>query len=212
MSLDFVCDRPGFGYRNRYFINAVESPDQRLVFLRTLKCASTFFYNNFERRLGWKELHYNQIVWDKQIVFAHCMPAQDRRAKGLAEYIFMHDLQAKYWQDLDLQHILHQSLGLDFHSLTAELFYSNLACDRIEWLPIMSDHAHTVEITNRWLLSQGIDPGQWDMQQQHLGTEAKRRISDHIRQQPLAEHVLLYLDRDQQIYESAVNRHVGRSR
>jgi hypothetical protein len=181
-----------------------------LVYLRTLKCASTFFYNNFRDKQGWSEIHFNKIDWTHHKVFSHILHPHYRRAKGLAEYIHMYGLESKYWNDLDFQQFIHASLGLDLHSLTVDLTYSYPACCEINWLPVLSDHGLTIDITNDLLSQHMIVLPQWDLSQEHLCEFDKRKISDHILRQPLADHVLLYLDNDVKLYESAVAKYQKR--
>jgi hypothetical protein len=211
VTLNFYSEKPGFGYRNRYFVQAVKCPQTSLIYVRTLKCASTFFYNNFRNVQSWPEINFNDIDWQHHRVFSHILHPYHRRAKGLAEYIHMHGLESKYWNDLDFQKFIHASLGLDLHSVTVDITYSHPACCEIHWLPVLSDHDQTINITNSWLSQHLLTLPRWDLSQAHLGRSHKREISDHIQQQPLDDHVLLYLDNDVQLYESVVAKYPKRS-
>ena len=197
--------RPVFGHRDRHWVMALKHPSQPLVYVRTLKCASTFFYYNFWKNFGWQEIAFNQILWPRVTVFSHVVEPAQRRAKGLAEYLEMHDLMERYWDDPTFQRFVHDSVCLDEHSLSIEMTYSRELCQRIHWLPVLKQH-QTVEITTAWLQNQGCDTDQWNFRWLHLGTVEKRRISDHIAQQPMPEHVILALDYDLEIYHRAVSK------
>ena len=71
-----------------------------LVYLRTLKCASTFFWQSFTK-FGWVEIEFDKIDWQKQQVFSHIMHPTQRRLKGISEFIWINQTQDLLTTDSD---------------------------------------------------------------------------------------------------------------
>ena len=104
-----------------------------LVYLKTLKCASTYYANVFEFN-GWKKDTANNIDWDKDHVFSFMMHPVTRRSKGLAQFVYgtgKTDLlkqDAIFWGNV---------VYLDLHAMPYTTSYGDFAY-KIDW--ILLDH------------------------------------------------------------------------
>ena len=102
-----------------------------LVYLRTLKCASTYYYKLFEAN-GWHKISANDIDWRQDHVFSFIMNPFIRRLKGFVEVIST----TKNWhllgQNSDFWSML---LYLDLHSMPYTLSYGDFV-NKIDWIPI----------------------------------------------------------------------------
>ena len=115
------------------------------VYVRFLKCASTFFNDNLLAQ-GWEFTDYYKIDWNNDFVFAHIIDPIVRRHKGLAEYIHMCGLAQSYLSSLNLQKILNSCLFLDLHSMPYSVTFNERLYD-ISWIPLGTDHEKNVIVT-----------------------------------------------------------------
>lgn len=138
------------------------------VYVRVLKCASTFFNDNLLAQ-GWELTDYYKIDWDNDFVFAHIIDPVVRRHKGLAEYIHMCGLTQLYLTDTKLQNLLTSCVFLDRHSIP----YSTLFNDRMRdifWIPLSNDHEKNV-VTTQDILNKkcqtNLTLADWDFDLSH---------------------------------------------
>jgi len=138
------------------------------VYVRVLKCASTFFNDNLLAQ-GWELTDYYKIDWNNDFVFAHIIDPVVRRHKGLAEYIHMCGLTQLYLTNTKLQNLLTSCVFLDRHSMP----YSTLFNDRlydIFWIPLTHDYEKNIMTTQEILNKKcqtNLTLADWDLDLSH---------------------------------------------
>lgn len=145
------------------------------VYVRNLKCASTFFYNNLIE-LGWTQSDLESVT-DKDCVFGHISDPVQRRHQGVAEYIDMCGLTARFCQDPELQSLLQYAPVLDRHSLPYQWSFGSWV-DRINWIPLHGTYEDNIVRTQSWLEQQGLDIDLYARRDQwvHRGDPAKKQV------------------------------------
>ena len=115
-----------------------------LVYLRTVKCASSY-YSKFFKSNGWIEDTANNIDWKNDHVFSFIMNPEERRLKGLTEFVSANNQH----QLLDCDFIFWGGvLYLDMHSVPYSISYGKYV-NKIDWIPI--DLTHQADIANNLL-------------------------------------------------------------
>ena len=198
------------GHRNRNRIMACVDPSGLLVYLRTLKCASTFFYNNFMQTFGWREIAWVDINWHRQKVFSHMLDPVKRRHKAVAEYIDLCSLNTpEFMQNPNVQRFIRYIPVMDDHSSSYHDLYG-YACYSIDWIPLSGDHLTNILCTEMLCESYGHRySGQWDHDHDHTGTKTKKDLEQQLENLWGAdqdEWVHNYLDRDVRLYQRVVNQ------
>jgi hypothetical protein len=115
------------------------------VYVRTLKCASTFFWTSF-KKLGWQEIDLDSVDWQHQHVFSHMMDPDQRRHKGVAEYINMYDAYDLFCHTDTFKKFIAHIPTLDQHSLSYHDQYGPY-CNLIDWIPLTGSGHGSI----RWL-------------------------------------------------------------
>jgi hypothetical protein len=133
-----------------------------LVYVRTLKCASTFYWESF-KKLGWNEIKFHEIDWKHQRVFSHMMDPDQRRYKGLAEDINRLNLYHLFYQNETFKKCIAHAPGLGPHSMSYHAQYGNY-CNLIDWIPLTGrSHGST------WWLTHQESAAKTDVLLQHYG-------------------------------------------
>ena len=196
-----------FDYRYRHYVRACSCGP--LVYLATLKCASTFFYYNLVRNYKWDEISFANINWASQRVFSHIMEPFDRRHKGVAEYLCMTNTNDLWYSNPNFQRMINGAVMLDEHSMSYADYYGHYVW-MIDWIPLNSDHATVLEFTKRLMSSYGIKLlDKWDMNLVHQGTKEKKQLALDLKQSwennsELGHSVKVYLERDLNLYHNVV--------
>jgi len=147
----------------------------RLVYLPTLKCASTFYRSLFQFN-QWETQSILDIDWKQDHVFSFIMNPTERRLKGLAEFITMiPDLQGL----LEITEIWPKISYLDFHSTPYSLCYKNL-CHKIDWIPIDHPEFKSEDLV-KILLSDNNISLDWSTNDFHRSTDDKKEIYNKIK-------------------------------
>ena len=147
----------------------------RLVYLRTLKCASTFYSSLFQSN-NWETQTILDIDWKQDHVFSFIMNPTERRLKGLTEFIVMNP---DFQNLLEIKEIWPKISYLDFHSVPYSVCYKNL-CDKIDWIPI--DHPEfKSEVLVDILLSDNNISLDWSTNNFHQSTDLKKEIYSKIK-------------------------------
>lgn len=201
-------DRRGQGYRNRHYIQSIISPNQQLVYVRTLKCASTFFYNNLQFDFGWKEIPWIDIQWNNHHVFGHILEPIKRRHKGMAECITMLNLQEQFWTNENFRTLVNNSLPFDPHSLSLFDTYGP-ACWSIDWIPLTGDYEQNIAHTEILLQTYGYDYKHiWNKDYEHKGDQDKKDLEEAISalwKIEIPEHCQHYFHKDMELYKQVVH-------
>ena len=188
-------------YRNRHRIEVCCDPNYQLVYLRTLKCASTFFYRNLCDNLGWIEIAWNDIDWRKQHVFSHMLHPVVRRHKGVAEVLDMLGLNdGNFIQDPRVQNLLRFAPLLDDHSSSYWDTYGG-ACWSIDWIPLTGTFEDNIHRTNVLLATYGVSTDKWNLDLRHESNAHKMDLTQRLatlwgQHQDKPDYVCQYLEKD----------------
>jgi hypothetical protein len=120
--------------KNRYVVDMFyRSPNQSLVYAKTLKCASTYYSNNFKEN-GWQACDFDHVDWENDYVFGFLIDPYQRHVKGMIQDMLR----------LGIEKILMQSAGQTFwyaaptmgvHSMAITEVYKGVY-HRINWIPL----------------------------------------------------------------------------
>jgi hypothetical protein len=188
-----------------------------LVYVRTLKCASTFFWNSF-KKLGWWEIEFNTIDWKNQHVFSHMMDPDKRRHKGVAEYISMHNSYDLFYQNETFKKFITHIPSLDQHSVSYHDQYGKY-CNLIDWIPLSGrsheftwwlSHEESVAKTDLLLRHHGIKVfNNWEWDQKNISSDRQKQLEKDLEElwskdQP--NWVDWYLQRDRELYRRVITK------
>lgn len=153
------------GYRSSRNIRCLQW--QHLVYVRTLKCASEFFWSNLQH-VGWQEIAWADIKWEynqwqHNHVFSFIMDPIKRRHKGMAEWVIHNGCQHELLTDAKFQLLINAAPSLDEHSASLEDLYGD-RMDYIEWLPVTKDHAVAIRSAEQLLATHNHPPITWIQQ------------------------------------------------
>jgi hypothetical protein len=185
-------------------------PSNQLVYLRTLKCASTFFYNNFTRILGWQEIKWTDIDWHTHHVFSHMLDPIQRRHKAVAEFINICGLNTdEFLSNPGVQKFISQLPVLDNHSSSYHDLYG-YACYSIDWIPLSQDFKINIRSTELLCQAYGHTyQGKWSNEHVHPGTPAKKQIEqilENLWGSHQDEWVHNYLEFDMKLYNRVISQ------
>lgn len=177
-----------------------------MVYVRNLKCASTFFGSSFEKFWRWESILWKNIDWKTQHVFGHMLDPLERRFKGLAEYINMHNLSALFHSNIDFQNFVKNAVVLDEHTSSYHDTFGNLVY-HIDWIPI-SDYTHeqVIDFTERLMRQYGFRTlKNWDYGNVHRTHPEKKSIEQklkqlHDNQGTWPQTIHWYLEKDVRLY------------
>lgn len=206
--LEIQRKRTGYMFR-RHLMCCTSGP---LVYVRNLKCGSTFFWKNLKETFKWKEIAWENIDWKTQRVFGHIMDPWKRRIKGMAEYLHMTDMADEFHSNPKFQQFLLSIIALDIHSSSYHDQFGNLAW-HIDWIPIQGhDHLNVIHITDLLLEHYGIFTlDRWNFQWKHPSDNNKlqteQKLKELFDQQTLSEPIRWYLHNDVQLWNTVVEKH-----
>lgn len=177
-----------------------------LVYVRNLKCASTFFGASFEKCWRWEPILWSNINWRIQHVFGHMLDPIERRFKGLAEYINMHGLNDNFQCNQQFQDFVKNAVVLDEHTSSYHDTFGNLVY-HIDWIPL-SDYTHeqVIGFTEKLMRHYGIRTlKNWDYSNVHHTHPQKKSIEQKLKQLckeqgTWPQSVTWYLERDVKLY------------
>jgi hypothetical protein len=194
-----------FGYRWRNRVRACSCGP--VVYLATLKCASTFFYSNLIENYKWEEIKFSHIDWSSQRVFSHLLDPIERRHKAIAEYLFMTNTQDLWYSSFNFRQMISGVASLDEHSMSYFETYGNYAW-MIDWIPLNTDHDTVIHFTNKLMNSYGqVLLDKWDLELAHVGTTDKTNLTNEIRaqwqsQEYKSDNINVYFERDIMLYQT----------
>lgn len=204
------CNRQGFGYRFRHYIMACACGP--LVYVRSLKTASTFFYNNLIQRHGWSEINFDEIDWERQRVFSHIIDPIERRHKAFAEYISMTGNVGLFYSTPSFRHMLTTLPLLDAHSTSLHDYFGS-RIRNIDWIPLTADHRDNILLTERIINEYtGIQSHVWHQEFAHTSSPEKKQLTQDLQadwdtareNNNIPELSMLYLENDINLYQSVV--------
>jgi hypothetical protein len=139
---------------------------KNLVYVRTLKCGSEFFYRNFTEVAGWKPIKFVDIDWEKDHAFSYCMDPIKRRHKGIAEFLIHTKTTELLFEHSGFSELIAQVPFLDEHSVALTTLYQD-KIDLIDWIPLSGNHGDSVKFTQKMLTHFGHDRINWDYEMSH---------------------------------------------
>lgn len=102
-----------------------------LVYLRTLKCASSYYSRLFANN-GWTQQTADTIDWDRDHVFSFIMDPHERRLKGLTEFVVAnHQLDLLRFEQIFWGGVLY----MDMHAIPYSVCYGQHV-EKIDWIPL----------------------------------------------------------------------------
>lgn len=183
-----------------------------MVYVKNLKCASTFFGKSFEKCWRWEPILWNKIDWKIQHVFGHMLDPLERRFKGLAEYINMHSLNDLFHSDVNFQNFVKNSVALDEHTSSYHDTFGNLVY-HIDWIPISGyTHDQVIDFTERLMRHYGIRTlKNWAYDSVHFSQPEKKTIEQKLKQlakqgKTWPQAVFWYLEKDVRLYRHITQR------
>ena len=181
------------------------------VYLRTLKCASTFFWKSFSR-FGWVEIAFDKIDWQTQKVFSHIMDPDLRRIKGITEFVYLNQSQDLLSTDNAYQTFVQQTPIMDQHTVS---YHDNFGdhCEQIDWIPLIpnSGRRQVADLTSLMLYDHGIAIfNRWEWSMHHSSEPDKKQIQQTVEECLNSAHdssvIDQYLDRDRRLYQQVIDR------
>ena len=154
---------------------------KNLVYVRTLKCGSEFFYRNFTQTAGWTPVKWDDITWDKDHVFSYIMDPIERRHKGVAEFVVMNNGADLLFNNPAFSAYIQQVPCLDEHSASLH----NLYGDRVNcmyWIPLLSDHSVAITATDELLESSGHPLIVWNKEFTHTTANYMDDIYNRVKE------------------------------
>lgn len=181
-----------------------------LVYVRNLKCASTFFWHNFLSTFGWQEIEWAHIDWQTQRVFGHVLDPLQRRIKGMAEYIHMSGLTEEFKKNQKFRQFIINIPVLDQHSASYFDWFGTAAW-HIDWIPIDPDHSKTVKYTDTLLEHYRIYTlDRWDYAWSHPGEPDKKHIEQLLiaeeKNQTCPEHLGWHFHNDLELWNRVTQK------
>ena len=175
-----------------------------LVYVRTLKCASEFFYRNFDETSSWEKINWDQIDWSQDRVFSYIMDPVRRRHKGIAEFLIHHRLTEQLFDNSKFAELVSHLPFLDEHSAGMYTIYEDYA-DQIDWIPLSLNHAQGVKYTNLLLESYNHPLIKWNNEFVHTTDNYMKEIFEKIEQLWLIEPnelaVRCYFEKELRLFE-----------
>lgn len=183
---------------------------KNLVYARTLKCGSEFFWKNFTITAGWEPVKWSDIDWSKDTVFSYIMDPIQRRHKGIAEYLFINQA-LDLLKDPAFCRIIAQAPFLDEHSASMRNIYGDKV-DQIEWIPMsQTDHGLSQRLTDQLLEGHNHPLIEWNPEfvhttENYIGS-VYRQLRDLWDAESFIGLVRFYFQEDVGIYQSALQKH-----
>jgi hypothetical protein len=182
-----------------------------LTYLRTLKNASSFFYNSFTGSLRWWPISWAEIQWHETHVFSHIQDPVERRHKGILEYLLITNCE-DLLLDTKFQRLIKHVPCMDEHTVSLFEMYGSW-CHSIDWIPLYPDHAMTTALTEKLLKVYGQRLFPWDHAEARPASDKMRELCQLLRdiwidadQGYLPGHTKAYLSRDLDLYDKVMSK------
>ena len=183
-----------------------------LTYVRTLKNASSFFYNSLTTSFRWWPIDWSQIQWHETHVFSHIQDPIERRHKGVLEYVIINDCQDLLRDNKNFQNFIRYVPYLDEHTVSLLDMYGSF-CHSIDWVPLYPDPDTTIAITERLLRVYGQRIFPWDLSAARPASESMKQMLCVVRDlwsarasRDLPAYTRAYLSRDIDLYQNVMAR------
>lgn len=196
------------GYLWRHYISCCTCG--HLVYIRNLKCGSTFFWRNFLDTFKWWEIRWSDINWEKQRVFGHLMDPLQRRIKGMAEHLHMAGLDDLFRTNKKFRQFIVDIPVLDSHSASYFDWFGTAAW-HIDWIPVGADNKDTVDHTETLLAHYRMYTlDRWNYAWSHPSEPNKKQteqlLTSESNLKPLPEHVLWHFHNDLDLWNKVTQK------
>jgi len=176
---------------------------QHLVYVRTLKCGSEFFYRSFTQTAGWQPMRFQDIDWQKDLAFSYVMDPIKRRHKGICEHLIGTGIVDAYMRDDALAAALAKVPCMDEHSASLHALYGQRVHD-IHWLLLDDDHSVGISQTQQLLAQHGHPDIAWNREFEHTTANYMDHIYHRVKSfwddRTIAHHVRSYFRDDVDLY------------
>lgn len=184
---------------------------RNLVYVRTLKCGSEFFYRNFTQTAGWQPIQWADIDWSNDLAFSYIMDPIQRRHKGIAEFLFVNDLNDLVLTNQSFGRMIAQVPCLDEHSARMRDIYGDRVSD-LHWIPLsQTDHTQGQRLTDQLLTQQGHGALEWNMDLVHTTENymghSYRRLRRLWEDEVMIGLARFYFQEDIELYLNALRSH-----
>jgi len=191
-----------------YYLNKSEctrSPCGKLVFLRNLKCASTY-YSLLLQQNGWSSQSASTIDWTNDRVFSFIMDPNIRHIKGLVEDLVWQGIEKPLIDLMSRQFWLNLPWIGD-HSMPMTARLGNKA-DLVYWIPIDVEGVSSDQELDKFLSEYGVTVTYYDGIFKRESDSYKKDLFNKIyKMSPYKSLLLKELFPDYQLYESVVARY-----
>ena len=155
-----------------------------LTYVRVLKNASSFFYNNLVGQYKWQEIDAKAIDWSHSRVFGHIQDPVERRHKGILEHLLVNDCLDLLEHDAQFRRMIKHVPTFDEHNASLyEMFGQTMWA--IDWIPLSKDHKETVRQTEKLLATTGNRRvghlGLWDWSEARPAAAHMIKAADSLR-------------------------------
>jgi hypothetical protein len=151
-----------------------------LTYLRTLKNASSFFYNSFVGTFKWWPISWNEIQWHETHVFSHIQDPLERRHKGILENILTNGCTDLLKHDKNFQQLVRWTPCLDEHTESLFAMYGSW-CYSIDWIPVYPEHDLTTRCTEILLKQYGQRLFPWDNRESRPSSAEMKQLAQLLR-------------------------------
>jgi len=180
-------------------------PDHNVGYLRSLKCASTYYTNIF-RANGWIQQGINDIDWDRDDVFSFIIDPYVRHIKGMVEDITSWGLENIMINNLGRFH-WRQIPWIDSHSMPLSILLKD-ECDKIDWIPIDGAAPFGEQLLENKLAKYGITINwNFDVYRNESNEYKKNLFFQLVKLSSGKQENFRYFCRDWELYEQAVKKH-----
>lgn len=175
-----------------------------LVYARTLKCGSEFFYKNFTQTAGWEPCRWADIDWNRDSVFSYVMDPVKRRHKGISEFLIQTNSVDLLFSSVPFQAVIAQVPCLDDHSASLHNIYGD-RIQNIEWLPIVADHSVAIRATDALLQRHGHQSIKWNSAFAHTTANYMDNIYNRVKElwdsTFINDYVRFYFEKDIELFQ-----------
>lgn len=151
-----------------------------LTYLRTLKNASSFFYNSFVGSFKWWTISWNEIQWHESHVFGHIQDPLERRHKGILEHILTTGCADLLEKNKNFQQLVRWMPCMDEHTESLFDMYGSW-CYSIDWIPVYPEHDLTRSVTEKLLQQYGQRNFNWDYDEARPSSDEMKRLAQLLR-------------------------------
>jgi hypothetical protein len=180
-------------------------PTHNVGYLRSLKCASTFYTNIFKAN-GWIRQGIDDIDWARDDVFSFIIHPYVRHIKGMVEDITAWGLENIMLNNLGTFH-WRQIPWVDSHSMPLSIMFKD-ECDLIDWIPADGKDPKGEQLLENKLAKYGITINwEFDVDRYESSEYKKKLFFQLLKLSSGKEEKFRYFCRDWELYERAVKNH-----